>query len=120
MRKITRILPLVVTTLALLLVCLFPVTARAATNFTPADGASFDLAACSSGDTITIAAGTTVNVTNLSRIPTLTNFQIICEAGSHLTLQVITIDNSAYPGLSPVTFTGTGTRSQYRAVIRLY
>lgn len=89
-----------------LLICAVPLTAQAS-DYTPAHGESFDMSACTSGDTVTIKTGRYVSLVN-SLNSTLTNVRIICEEGATVILQGVKIDNSAFPGVSPITFTGTG------------
>ncbi len=90
-----------------LLISAFPVTASAA-NYTPAHGDTLDISSCASGDVITIGAGRSVTLTGSS--VTLTNVQIICEAGVNLTLQNVIINNSSYSDACPLTFTGADSK----------
>jgi hypothetical protein len=41
---------------------------------------------------------------------TYTNFRIVCEAGVHLTLSNVNIDNSSYADACPLSFTGSGNK----------
>ena len=85
-----------------LILSTFPAVSHAA-DYTLSDGDSMTL---SSGDTITIEPGASVTLS--SGLTTLTNVRIICGAGVHLSLTYAKIDNSAYPGACPLTFTGEG------------
>ena len=68
------------------------------------NGETFDLSACTAGDTVTIAEGTSVTLTG-----NCTNVRIICGPNATLTLQNVTIANTTI-GYSPLTFTGEGSQ----------
>ena len=101
-------------TFALVIVCLFvmtlfPMVSLAADATISADDSNYNLASHShaNGDTITIGEGRTVTLVGDSGT-TYTNFKIVCEAGVHLTLSNVNIDDSGNPDACPLSFTGSG------------
>jgi hypothetical protein len=76
-------------------------------NYTPTNGETMDISACG-GDVIFIGAGRSVTLNGNSTA--LTNVRIICEAGVHLTLRDVIINNGSSSGVCPLTFTGAGSK----------
>lgn len=83
-----------------LIVSMFPAVALAVDVH---DKGSYDISGASDGDNIYVDAGATATITGSHN-----NVQIVCDPGVHLTLDGVTIDNSAIDKACALIFTGSG------------
>ncbi len=87
---------------ALLFLLFFIPAAALAANHTVANGDTFDLSTCTSGDTVTINVGAAATLTGTAP----SNVMVLCNPMVTLTLNGVSIDNSLSVGCS-LSFTGT-------------